>query len=213
MKQFIHRNTLANMVAIKSHLIELSKSLRKDVTSLDKNVEVIFTDKGDFEAEFKFSGDLLIFSMHTNVFTFDSEHPIYQLDCVKEDPKCAYCGLIQIYNFLSDSVKYNRVNDLGYLVGRIFINSDNHFFIEGQERLGFDYRGFKKQVFDQKAITKVMENAILYCLDFELLTPPFEQSSILTLEEKLMNYSNSGMNTGKRLGFEFNASRRPDTEE
>ena len=33
-----------------------------------------------------------------------------------------FCGIINIYNFLSDSFKYNRESDLGYLVGRIFIN-------------------------------------------------------------------------------------------
>lgn len=206
MKQFIHRNTLFHMTEIKKNLIDLSLNLTREVTSVDHNVEIVYTDRGDFEAQLKFSGDVLIFSMHTNVFTFDEDHPIHKLDYVKENPKRAYCGLIQIYNFLSDTVKYNRVHDLGYLVGRIFINCENQFFIEGKNRIGFDYTEYGQQPFDEKAIQTIISNAILYCIDFELLTPPYEQSSILSFEEKQMNYTNSGMNTGKRLGFQFTAA-------
>lgn len=202
MKQFIHRNTIIHLSSIKNVLASLSKNLQQDVSKKDTNIDVLFIDKGSFECELKFSGDVLIFSMHTNVFTFDEDHSVHQLEYVKEDPKRAYCGLIQVYNFLADSVKYNRINDFGYLIARIFINSENHFFIEGKERLGFDYLGYEKQVFDQSAIEKIIAESILYCIDFELFTPPFEQSSILTLEE-FISYSNAGMNTGKRLGFEF----------
>ncbi len=207
MKQFIHRNTMNQILEIKKTLIELTNNLKKDVSTVDPNVEIIYTDGGEFEAEIKFSGDSLIFGMHTNVFTFDKEHAIHQLPFVKDNPKNAYCGLIQIYNFLSDSIKYNRLNDLGYLIGRIFINADNHFFIEGKEKLGYGIENYHNQIFNQDAINKIIDNAILYCIDFELLTPPYEQSSIISLEEKQFNTTTSGMSTGKRLGFEFTAKQ------
>jgi len=34
--------------------------------------------------------------------------------------------MISIYNFLSDSFKFNRVNDIGYLIARVFTNKENH---------------------------------------------------------------------------------------
>jgi hypothetical protein len=203
MKQFIHRNTKERIADIKKELIALSASLGKDVTAFDKNVEIIYTDRGDFEAELKFSGDSLVFAMHTNVFTFDDEHPIHTLEYVKEDPRRAYCGLIQIYNFLSDSIKYNRIHDYGYLIGRIFINSENNFFIDGKENLGFDISNYHNQKISSEVFQKIIVDSMLYCIEFELLTPNFEESSVITLQEKQFNHTSSGMNTGKRLGFEF----------
>ncbi len=203
MKQFIHRNTMSNIAAIKKEMMVISSNLTKDVTSVDKNVEIIFTDRGEFEAELKFSGDSLVFAMHTNTFTFADDHPIHQLDYVKEDPRRAYCGLVQIYNFLSDSIKYNRLGDYGYLIGRIFVNSENKFFIDGKEKMGFDLLNYHQQEFTSEVIQTIISESMLYCIDFELLTPPFEQSSIITLEEKQYNHTASGMNTGKRIGFEF----------
>jgi len=207
MKQYIHRNTMNHIACIKKEMMHIASNLTKDVTSVDKNVEIVFTDKGEFEAELKFSGDSLVFAMHTNTFTFAEDHPIHQLDYVKEDPKRAYCGLIQIYNFLSDSIKYNRLNDYGYLIGRIFVNSENKFFIDGHENLGFDLLQYHQQEFTPEIIQKIIADAMLYCIDFELLTPPFEQSSIITLEEKQFNHTASGMNTGKRIGFEFSSDK------
>jgi hypothetical protein len=207
MKQFIHRNTMSNIAAIKKEMMVLSSNLTKDVTTVDKNVEIIFTDKGEFEAELRFSGDSLVFAMHTNTFTFADDHPIHQLDYVKEDPRRAYCGLIQIYNFLSDSIKYNRLGDYGYLIGRIFVNSENRFFIDGKEKMGFDLLNYHQQEFNSEIIQTIISESMLYCIDFELLTPPFEQSSIITLEEKQYNHTASGMNTGKRIGFEFSNNK------
>ena len=54
----------------------------------------------------------------------------------EENPNRGFCGLIHIYNFLNDSFKYNRVHDLGYLIGRIFINHENHFMVQGKRQLG-----------------------------------------------------------------------------
>ena len=50
--------------------------------------------------------------------------------------------MINIYNFLADSFKYNRLNDVGYLVGRVFLNKDLHYFVEGKRQLGFLYNDF-----------------------------------------------------------------------
>ena len=55
MKQFIHRNTMTQIAAIKKSLINLSLNLSKDVTAIDNNVEIVYTDGGEFEAEIKFS--------------------------------------------------------------------------------------------------------------------------------------------------------------
>ena len=74
--------------------------------------------------------------MHTNTFYLKNHH-IWNSSYVKEDKYRAYCSVINVYNFLSDSFKYNRVNDLGFMIGRIFINKEKHFFTEGNGRMSF----------------------------------------------------------------------------
>src|SRR5690606_28562898 len=127
----------------------------------DKNVEISFSDNGDFEVQLKFSGDVLVMSMHSNVFGFAPEHAVNQLKYVKDDPDRKYCGIIHIHNFLADSLKYNRTEDMGYLIGRIFINKDAHFFVDGQSQLGFLFNSFWKGKINSEQITEIIELAII----------------------------------------------------
>ncbi len=123
-------NTMAVFEMVKRNIATLSTDLR---TTLDEDgnhiIPVSFKEKGIFEVEMRVAADLIMFSMHSNVFNMPGSHYTSQLKYVKEDPFRAYCGIINIYNFLADSFKYDRYNDVGYLIGRIFINKDNHFFV------------------------------------------------------------------------------------
>lgn len=65
--------------------------------------------------------------MHTNVFCFPPEHAVGKSSYVLETPTRGYCGMIQAYNFLSDSLKYQRLSDIGYLLARLFINAEGNF--------------------------------------------------------------------------------------
>ena len=87
------------MLEEKSKRISAMKSLK------EKGVEVEYSSKGKFEAQIKFSGDTLLFHMHSNIFDFPSVHPLYKTKYVKEDKSRAFCGVINVYNFLSDSLK------------------------------------------------------------------------------------------------------------
>ena len=110
--------------------------------------------------------------------------------------------MIQIYNFLSDSIKYNRLGDEGYLLARVFVNSENDFYVEGKRQLGFLYKELGKHKLDKKHRHNIIEQCMLYCLDFDLYVPPTDALNQITVQQK--NYFNnpSGIATGKRLGFE-----------
>ena len=109
--------------------------------------------------------------------------------------------MIMAYNFLSDSIKYQRLADVGYLLARLFINSEGHFYVDGQRQLDFLYKNLAQQEIEEDAIVKIIEQTMLYALDFDLYVPPIETMGDMTLEQK--NYVNnpSGFATGKRLGF------------
>jgi hypothetical protein len=162
-----------------------------------------YKERGPFEAEFKIAGDLLIFSMHTNVFEFDDKHPVWNTPYIKDDPLRSYCGTINIYNFLADSFKYNRVNDLGYLVARIFINKENHFFVEGKRQAAEVVKDFAVDTISPGILRQIIETAIQYCIEFDLLVPHYEQVKIATVDQMNQKMSLSKMVTAKRLGFGF----------
>jgi hypothetical protein len=187
----------------KNQLEVLGDKMRVDFKDKDSAVEIRYSEKGDFEAQLKFSGDVLVISMHSNVFSFPAEHAVNQLKYVQDDPSRKYCGVIHIHNFLADSLKYNRTSDVGYLLGRIFINKDEHFFVDGQSQLGFLFNSFGKGKIKESQVIEILELAIIYCMDFDLLTPPFETVRQITLEETQFMGANSGYPTGKRMGYKF----------
>lgn len=166
-------------------------------------VELKYYDKGEFEMHLKFSGDTLVFMMHTNIFDFDTSHIIHKSGYIKEDHMRSFCGLIQVYNFLSDSLKYNREGDMGYLVARLFINKDRHFFVEGRRPLSFLYHDLACCEITAETVQSIIMESMNYCLNFDLLVPSIDMVNRITVEQKNnMSYS-SGMPTGKRLGFQM----------
>jgi len=193
---------------IKKDLAKLSKDYNKQLKNVDPRVLLEYREKSEFECELKVAGDLVIFTMHTNVFEFDHSHSIWNSSYVADNEINSYCGMINIYNFLSDSFKYERNDDLGYLIGRIFINKEKHFFVEGKRQLGFLYADFANAIINKESIRRIINSAILYTLDFDLLVPNYDDAKIATVSQMLLNTA-SNIKTGKRLGFKFYADEVP----
>jgi len=168
---------------------------------------------GLFDAQLKISGDLLLFHMHSNVFEFDRGHGIWKTSYIRADKSASYCGIINIFNFLADSVKYKRLEDLGYLIGRIFINKDMHYFVEGKRQLGYFYNNFGKDIIDHDALRNIIKLAMQYSLEFDLLVPPYDAVKMVTVDVITQKIQFSKLKTGKRLGFQFNADDISGEEE
>ena len=205
MKQFVYDNTFETFNLIKEVLHEMANDFNASFKGVDKRVKLEYHDRGKFEAEIRIAGDILIFSMHSNVFQFDRDHSIWKLSYVKENTNASYCGIINIYNFLRDSFKYNRLDDLGYLIGRIFINKDFHYFVEGKRQMGFLYNNFGSSTINKDALVSIIQSAILYTLEFDLLVPPYDVVKIASVNQMNTKIENSKLQTGKRLGFKFNS--------
>jgi hypothetical protein len=166
------------------------------------------THNKDFEIEMKFGGDILIFLMHTNIFEFPRDHEVMKTSYIKEDKDRSFHGIIHIYNFLADSFKYHRSNDIGYLIGRIFINKDKSYFIEGKKELAFLYHNFGSIKFDKEAMDELIEATIRYTINFDLLTPPYEDVMLVSVSEMQSTLDSISLKTGKRLGFKFYADNQ-----
>ncbi len=82
---------------LQEYAVEVNEQLEG---ASDRRIKLEYRDRGKFEAQLQLAGDILIFSMHTNVFQFERENIIWQNSYVKQDKQNAYCGVIKIYNFL-----------------------------------------------------------------------------------------------------------------
>ena len=203
LKQKIYRNTLAGFLQFKENSKNVVENLVKEAANFDDGVSIVYQEKGVFEYQLKIGGDIILFHMHTNVFEFDKSHALWKTAYLKEDSSRSYCGIINIYNFLADSLKYNRYDDSGYLIGRIFINKDNHFFVGGKRQLNFIHNDFTSQTVNEQDVLNIIQQAILYSMDFDLFTPPYRHVQEISVGKLLNEASGMRLKTGKRVGFKF----------
>lgn len=203
LKQDVFYLTIDTFHNLKEVLKEVISETQKNFNDGDKRVEIYYKDRGDFQAEIKVGSDILIFQMHTNVFQFDGEHPLWKSSYFKEDERNSYVGIINVYNFLSDSIKYQRQWDMGYLISRIFVNQERHFMVQGKRQLGFLYNDMINSELTNEKLREVIYSTILYTLDFDLLVPPYENLQEVTVEQIQSISQSHTLATGKRLGFRF----------
>lgn len=204
LKQSVFDNTFSTFNELKDTLFEMASEMDDQLDGrLDRRVRIEYRDRGKFEAQLQVASDLLIFQMHTDVFEFDANHIIWQNAYVQSDTANSYCGVINVYNFLSDSFKYNRNADEGYLIGRLFINRDRRYFVEGKGQESLRADRFGSEELDREALIAVLEAAIDFSLRFDLLMPPFDHNKRVTVDQFNTRMDNSKFVTGKRLGYDF----------
>jgi hypothetical protein len=205
LKQKVFDNTLEAFSNVKDVLKSLSKEVNTNLTGMDSRIKLEYTDRSNFDAQIKVAGDILLFSMHSNIFQFDREHPAWKTAYIQKNKYNAYSGIINIYNFLADSFKYSRQDDLGYLIARIFINHEKQYFVEGKRQMGMLFTKYGNEEISKQSLTLIISTAIQYSLEFDLLVPPYDTVKIATVGQAEAKIQHSRVMTGKRLGFQFNS--------
>ena len=189
LKQRIFDNTFSAFNELKETLLEMASELDDELDGkLDRRVRLEYRDRGKFEAQLQVANDILIFQMHTDIFEFAADHPIWQNPYVQGDRENSYCGLINIYNFLSDSFKFNR---------------ERRYFVEGKQQTSMRAAEFGKSEIGHDALIAILEEAIWFALNFDLLMPPYEDNKRVTVDQFNTKMDNSKFVTGKRLGYDF----------
>ena len=178
LKQQVFDNTFATFNELKDILFEMSSEWDDELDGrIDRRVRIEYRDRGKFETQFQVASDLLIFRMHTDVFEFDANHLVWQSPYVQADRDNSYCGIIDIYNFLSD--------------------------VEGKRQTSMRPIAFGRAAITREALVGILETAIAYSLDFDLLTPPYEDAKRVTVDQFNTKMDNSKFVTGKRLDYDF----------
>ncbi len=204
-KQDIYENTLEAFKILKEETAFVIDDLRKNMTNKKRVIPLEFVDRSDFEFQLKFAGDVLLFYMHSNVFDLGYHHPNARTHYIKSDPDRRFCGIIHIYNFLADSFKYNRMNDAGILIGRIFINKDAHFLVEGRREMNQASIGFAHDKVSPAKMRDILRQAITCTVNFDLPSPHFEQVQEVNVYDFEAAAGERRIKTSKRLGFKFRA--------
>ena len=107
-KQDVYATTLNAFNSLKKHAAMVIDGLKSERKPGKHDLDLVYSESGAYEAEIRFSGDALSFQMHSNVFAFPSEHGIYKSAIVQEDKSAGFVGMVLIYNFLADSLRFNR---------------------------------------------------------------------------------------------------------
>ena len=169
----------------------------------DPRVRLFAKEKGVYEFHVFVGSDVLVFHLHNNVFKMPDDNPLWGTKYLKEDEENGYFGIIYIYNFLAESFIQNRVNNSGYLIGRLFVNKSRHFMMEGKGQLGYLFRDIENVELTGDLIKLIIQSAFAYALQFDLLVPPFDFVQELSVGEIQVISNNLQLQTGKRLGFKF----------
>jgi hypothetical protein len=205
LKQKVYDNTFATFGIVKEVLKNLAKEINASLTGMDSRIRLEYTDRSNFDAQLKIAGDILLFSMHSNIFQFDRDHYAWKTAYIQKNKYNGYSGMINIYNYLADSFKYSRQDDLGYLIGRIFINHENQYFVEGKRQMGMLFTNYGSEEISRLSLQTIIFTAIQYALEFDLLVPPYDTVKIATVGQAEAKIQHSKVITGKRLGFQFNS--------
>lgn len=198
-KQITYKNLLAAFSILNKESKRIVNELKKKPGSADEDVTVDFDQINEHEFQVKLAGDLLSFVLHTNVVTFDDEHTVMKTAYVHENEVNRYFGQIMIYNFMSDSVKFNRVNDPGYLIARILINHENRFLVEGDGQLGQLFNNITEKMISEEDLNSIVKFSLTAAIENDLMAPPFPQVRFITLYQKMEKTQELG--AGQKIGF------------
>ncbi len=206
-KQNTYSCTLENFLQLKKVMKFLIGNYKKQIKDYGQKINMQFSENGIFEAKMQVAGDLIVFNMHSNVFTFDDKHWVWEHDYIKQNNLNAYFGVINIYNFLADSFKYRRLEDYGFIISRLFINQEGHFFLEGNPDFGLFNEDFGKHKLDMSILREIVHLIIQYSLEVDLIIPKLEDMQVTTVEQMISKMDRPKINTGKPMGFQSNAQR------
>lgn len=178
-------------------------ALKKVVT--DERVRLFIKDRGDHEFHVYIGSDVLVFNLHHNVFRLPDSNPLWGTAYFKANPNNGYFGTIHIYNFLAESLQQNRLDDMGNLIARIFVNHERHFFIEGKGSLGYTFSDPQHMLLSEQLLQLIAQMAFAYALQFDLYIPPFDYMDNVSVGQIFMMGEQLKLKTAKRLGFKMSA--------
>lgn len=205
-KQRTYKHLLSAFQILKEESKITCEALKKLARPGDPDVTIEFKEINEHEFSVKLAGDLLIFVLHTNVVTFDAEHPVMKDSYVLQNEVNRYFGQINIYNFMSDSLKFNRINDPGYLLARIMINHENRFFVEGEGPMAIAQDKISENEISALQLQTLVKLSLAIAIENDLMAPPYTDVKFITLYQKLEH--TPALGAGQKIGFKMSYDKQ-----
>lgn len=182
-KQIAYKHVCKAFATLEEEAKSIVEELKRRANPADKDVTVEFNQVNKQEFDVKLAGDMLIFVMGTNIVTLEETHPILKEEYVQQNEVNRYFGQIMVYNFMAESLKYNRTNDPGYLLARLMINHENRFFIEGERDLR-DYNVISADPITDEDLKMFVKIVLKMAIENDLVAPAFTEVKAITLNQK-----------------------------
>jgi hypothetical protein len=160
----------------------------------------------DYEFIFRIGGDVMIFILQSNIVRLPDDTYLSKSKYLKKDVSLRYFGQILIYNFLSDTLTFGRLEDPGYLIGRILLNRENKFFLEGDRKIVFNFPELKDNPVSKEKMRDLVEQLVVSVLENDLLAPAFQDIMLISYHQKLEHTSSMG--NPQKIGFDLFAKNR-----
>jgi hypothetical protein len=200
-KQAIFRATQAAFTLLRQVSQQLCLELTQQVTTdTDSSVKIECQPINEMEFHIRFSGDLLVFVMHSNIVTFPDDFGPLTTPYVEADFRRRFFGHIMAYNFMADSIRYQRMNDPGYLLGRLLINIDSHYFLEGVQQLELPDHDMSASTVTAESLRLFVESAMIAAINNDLIAPPLPEIQRISVKQK---FENQQVSRGSKVGFSF----------
>lgn len=198
-KQVTYKKLISAFELLAKESKRVIAELKKKTKPGDTDVTLGFERINEHEFQVKLAGDMLVFVLHTNIVTFDDTHEVMKDSYIQAAEINRYFGQIMIYNFMSDSLKFHRVNDPGYLLARLLINHDGRYIIEGEGKLGVVFSHISESPITEADLNILVKLALTLAIENDLMAPPYTQVKFITLYQKLEKTQELG--AGQKIGF------------
>jgi hypothetical protein len=200
-KQVTYKNLLGAFDVLRKEAKHIISELSGRINPSDEDVTIHFREVHEHEFEVKLAGDLLSFVLHTNVVTFDPTSPVMQDPYIRQNAVNRYFGQIMIYNFMADSLKFNRVNDPGYLLARLLINHEGRYVVEGDGQLATLAGKVSPAPITEEELAILVKIVLTLAIENDLMAPPFPDVRFITLHQKMEKTQELG--GGQKIGFKM----------
>lgn len=207
-KQQTYRNLCKNFKLLEKEARKVVKQINEKIVSKDKDISLSVTKINEQEFHVQIAGDLLVFLMHTNIIVLDDAHGFTKSEYVEENEARKFLGQINIYNFMADSFKFNRLKDPGYLIARLFINAEEHFLVEGEKQLSFMFDKVSPNPISETDLSIITQLTISQSIDNDLITSPFPSIRVISLHQKIEK--TQALGGGYKIGFQMSYQQNLD---
>ncbi len=201
-KQAAFKTVLDVFNQLRQEAISIVELLKEKMQHINEDVPISVIEKNDLEFHINVGSDTLVFNLPTNIVTFGNDYAVMKNDYIQQSDDRKFFGQIMVYNFLADTIKYNRLEDPGYLIARIIVNKEKHFYVEGVQQLNFLFTDIENNLISPEWIRLLIEKCIFASIDMDLIGPNYPEIQNTTLLTKLK--SEKPMGHGKKVGFQMN---------